>query len=221
MIAILVFVFAGISGGNINPAVSFGLFLSGKISMLTWVSYTFMQCAGAALGVYAVRSMDIDLFDDNEGAHNEISPNHTLWAAALVEMVCTAFLMTVVMAATDNSRSEAQKHLPVIAPIIIGWAVMMAHFIGIPVDNCSINPARSFGTSIISGHWEDHWVFWIFPMIGSGVAALGYNFFFQHTHEDYEITNVASVTHSNMFRRLSNKLGNAGESHVSQKISPV
>ena len=56
-------------------------------------------------------------------------------------------LVLTVMAATDKVRGDAHKHIPVIAPIVIGMAVTAAHFIAIPVDNCSINPARTFGAS--------------------------------------------------------------------------
>jgi len=51
--------------------------------------------------------------------------------------------------------------------------------VAIPVDNCSINPARSFGTSLASGYWQDHWIFWLGPMTGAGVVALGYNYVFR------------------------------------------
>ena len=93
-----------------------------------------------------------------DGGANEIQRNANSREALGVEFGCTALLVLVVMAATDSHRAEANKHIQTIAPIVIGMAVTAAHFIAIPVDNCSINPARSFGVSVVSGNFNDHWV---------------------------------------------------------------
>jgi hypothetical protein len=84
------------------------------------------------------------------------------------------------MAATDTHRAEANKHLLTIAPLVIGMAVTAAHFIAIPVDNCSINPARSFGVAVVSGNFNDHWVFWLGPLLGAAGAAILYKYVFRH-----------------------------------------
>ena len=75
MITILVFIMAGISGGNINPAVSLALMLTRKISPLRCVAYTIAQCLGAVCGAAMVRIMTPALFDKVDGGANEISPN--------------------------------------------------------------------------------------------------------------------------------------------------
>jgi aquaporin PIP len=84
-----------------------------------------------------------------------------------------------VMAATDSIRAETNKHISTVAPLVIGLAVTVSHFTAIPVDNCSINPARSFGVAAISGNWNDHWVFWFGPYLGATAAALCYTYLFQ------------------------------------------
>lgn len=179
-ITILVFIFAGISGGNINPAVSFALFLTKKISGVKCVFYTVAQVFGAICGAGFVRVMTPALFDKVDGGANEIAKNASAQEALGVEFGCTALLVFTVMAACDHHRADAQKHIPTIAPIVIGLAVTAAHFIAVPVDNCSINPARSFGTSMISGNWNDHWVFWFGPYLGSTFAALMYHYVFEY-----------------------------------------
>jgi aquaporin PIP len=158
LICILVFINAGISGGNINPAVSWGLMVAKRISPVRMLAYTIAQCLGAICGAGFVRIMTPALFDKVDGGANEISPNANAQEALGVEFGCTFLLVITVMAATDSVRAEANKHIGTIAPIVVGLAVTAAHFIAIPVDNCSINPARSFGVSAISGNWNDHWV---------------------------------------------------------------
>lgn len=74
-ITILVFIFAGISGANINPAVTLGLFVSKKMSWIRAVCYTIAQCLGAMCGAGMVRIMTPAMFDKVDGGANEISPN--------------------------------------------------------------------------------------------------------------------------------------------------
>ena len=185
-ITILVFIFAGISGGNINPAVSWALMLTGKISPVRCLCYSIAQVLGAICGTGFVRVMTPALFDQVNGGANAINPNATLTEAMGVEFACTALLVMTVMAACDSVRAESNKHIPTIAPIVIGLAVTGAHFIAIPVDNCSINPARSFGVSAVSGYWNDHHVFWFGPYLGSTFAAILY-------YHIFEVGNVSAA----------------------------
>ena len=175
-ITILVFIFAGISGGNINPAVSWALALTRKISPFRCLVYSVAQVLGAIAGAGMVRIMTPSLFDAVNGGANQINPGATTKEALGVEFGCTFLLVLTVMAAVDKSRAAHEA----IAPMIIGLAVTAAHFVAIPVDNCSINPARSFGVSVVSGSWNDHWIFWFGPYLGSTGAALLYGFVFAH-----------------------------------------
>ncbi len=160
MITILVYGIGPISGGNLNPAVSLALALSQKISPLRLCAYTAAQCLGAICGAGMVRIMTPALFDKVDGGANEISPNANPTESYGVEFGCTFLLVFTVMAATDGVRAKTTPHIGAIAPLVIGLAVTVAHFVAIPVDNCSINPARSFGVSAISRNWNDHHVFW-------------------------------------------------------------
>jgi aquaporin PIP len=192
-ITILVFIFAGVSGANINPAVSWGLFVAGKISWVRCLAYTWAQVLGAVCGTGFVRIMTPALFDKVDGGANNISKNATAKEALGVEFGCTFLLVLTVMAAVDNIRARSNQHLPTIAPICIGMAVTAAHFVAIPVDNCSINPARSFGTSAISGNWNDHAVFWFGPYFGATAAALMWMFLFHHPDAAAEAASKGAV----------------------------
>jgi Major intrinsic protein len=150
--------------------------ISKKISPIRCLSYSIAQVLGAISGAGMVRIMTPLLFDQVSGGANQINPNATTQEALGVEFGCTFLLVLTVMAATDSSRAPKNPHISTIAPLIIGLAVTAGHFIAIPVDNCSINPARSFGVSMVAGSWNDHWVFWFGPYLGSTGAALLYGY---------------------------------------------
>ncbi|VAH70393.1 unnamed protein product [Triticum turgidum subsp. durum] len=118
---------ANISGGHVNPAVTFGAFVGGNISLLKAVVYW----------VYAT--------------------------------------------AVDPKRGD----LGVIAPIAIGFIVGANILAGGAFDGASMNPAVSFGPAVVSGVWENHWVYWLGPFAGAAIAALVYDICFigQRPHE--------------------------------------
>ena len=61
-----------------------------------------------------------------------------------------------------------------LAPFAIGVTVFLCHLVALPVDGCSVNPARSFGTSAVAGNWDDQWIFWVGPIGGGIIAAVVY-----------------------------------------------
>jgi hypothetical protein len=60
----------------------------------------------------------------------------------------------------------------VLLPWVIGMTVMLCHFALVPVDGCSINPARSFGSAIVTNTWKAHWIFWLAPFFGATLATI-------------------------------------------------
>ncbi len=108
-----------------------------------------------------------------------------------MEFGCTFLLVMTVMAATDTERVKSNPHIPIIAPLVIGLAVTVAHFVAIPVDNCSINPARSFGVAAVSGNFNDHIVFWAGPYLGAVAAALVYTVLLAPQKEEHPVGAIA------------------------------
>lgn len=94
-----------------------------------------------------------------------------------VEILLTALFVFVVFAATDQTRGATTPHIPALAPFAIGIAVFLAHIVAVPVDGCSINPARSFGTAVTSNTWQQHWIFWVGPLAGGAVVGILYEMF--------------------------------------------
>jgi aquaporin PIP len=175
MIFVLVYCTAGISGGHINPAVTFGLFLARKLSLTRALFYMVMQCLGAICGAGVVKGFQQALYMGNGGGANAVNPGYTKGDGLGAEIVGTFVLVYTVFSATDAKRSARDSHVPILAPLPIGFAVFLVHLATIPITGTGINPARSLGAAIIynrSKAWDDHWIFWVGPFIGAALAAI-------------------------------------------------
>ncbi|KAJ4978715.1 hypothetical protein NE237_009495 [Protea cynaroides] len=179
MIFILVYCTAGISGGHINPAVTFGLFLARKVSLIRAVLYMVVQCLGCICGVGLAKGFQKTYFDVYGGGANVVAPGYTKGVALGAEIIGTFVLVYTVFSATDPKRSARDSHVPVLAPLPIGFAVFVVHLATIPIDGTGINPARSFGAAVIYNTdkvWDEHWIFWVGPFIGAAIAAFYHQF---------------------------------------------
>ncbi|THU71242.1 hypothetical protein C4D60_Mb08t33500 [Musa balbisiana] len=196
MIFILVYCTAGISGGHINPAVTLGLFLARKVSLLRAVMYMVAQCLGAICGVGIVKGIMKHQFNAFGGGANSVAAGYSKGTALGAEIIGTFVLVYTVFSATDPKRSARDSHVPVLAPLPIGFAVFMVHLATIPITGTGINPARSFGAAVIYNQhkpWHDHvsvfashrscsaklcfvyllrWIFWVGPFVGALAAAV-------------------------------------------------
>ncbi|XP_022135869.1 aquaporin PIP2-7 [Momordica charantia] len=175
MIFVLVYCTAGISGGHINPAVTFGLFLARKVSLFRAVGYMLAQCAGAIVGVGLVKAFMKHDYNNHGGGANSVSSGYNKGTALGAEIIGTFVLVYTVFSATDPKRSARDSHIPVLAPLPIGFAVFMVHLATIPITGTGINPARSFGAAVIYNQekpWNDHWIFWVGPFVGALAAAV-------------------------------------------------
>ncbi|XP_047335345.1 aquaporin PIP2-3 [Impatiens glandulifera] len=174
MIFVLVYCTAGISGGHINPAVTFGLFLARKVSLIRAVLYIVAQCLGAICGCGLVKAFQKSHYIKYGGGANGLSTGYSTGTGLGAEIIGTFVLVYTVFSATDPKRNARDSHVPVLAPLPIGFAVFMVHLATIPITGTGINPARSFGAAVIYGKdkaWDDQWIFWVGPFIGAAIAA--------------------------------------------------
>ncbi|KAK6152402.1 hypothetical protein DH2020_015037 [Rehmannia glutinosa] len=175
MIFVLVYCTAGISGGHINPAVTFGLFLARKVSLVRAVLYMVAQCLGAICGCGLVKAFQKAYYVRYGGGANELAAGYSTGTGLAAEIIGTFVLVYTVFSATDPKRNARDSHVPVLAPLPIGFAVFMVHLATIPITGTGINPARSFGAAVIFGKdkaWDDQWIFWVGPFIGAAIAAI-------------------------------------------------
>mmetsp|Transcript_31965 Transcript_31965/g.41086 ORF Transcript_31965/g.41086 Transcript_31965/m.41086 type:complete len:327 (+) Transcript_31965:73-1053(+) len=176
MISILVYILAPVSGGNLNPAVSISLALTKKISPLRCFIYIIAQCIGATIGCLLVKIIDEQRYNAVGGAINSVSKGYTNGGAFLAEFIGTSLLILAVSSVVDGNNDQydrinmKQSH----GISSIGFAVTMAHCVLIPITNCSINPARSFGASLVYGEFPQHWIFWFAPIFGGIFSTLFY-----------------------------------------------
>nr|WP_286010290.1 aquaporin Z [Serpens gallinarum] len=166
-----------ISGGHFNPAVSIGLWAGGRFSATQLLPYIGAQVLGGIVAggvLYLIASGQAG-FDVSAGfasnGYGERSPGgYSLTAAAISEVVMTAFFLIIILGATAK-RAPAG-----FAPIPIGLALTLIHLISIPVTNTSVNPARSTGVAIYvgDGAMTQLWLFWLAPIVGALLGALAY-----------------------------------------------
>ncbi|KAD5803465.1 hypothetical protein E3N88_14825 [Mikania micrantha] len=166
-------------GGHINPAVTFGLFLARKVSLIRALGYMIAQCLGAICGVGLVKAFQSSYYNRYGGGANELADGYNKGTGLGAEIIGTFVLVYTVFSATDPKRSARDSHVPVLAPLPIGFAVFMVHLATIPITGTGINPARSFGAAVIYNNdkaWDDQWIFWVGPFIGAFAAAVYHQF---------------------------------------------
>jgi aquaporin Z len=175
-----------VSGAHLNPAVSFGVWVNGRMSfkdmLLYWVSQIIGAIvAGAVLfGIYkAVGLGATGVFAANgygeafQAAAGEGYLNVSMWGAFAVEAVLTFVFLMVILGATDE-RSNTKA-----AGLAIGLTLTLIHLVSIPLTNTSVNPARSSSQAIFSdcATWSacsQLWLFIVAPLVGAAVAGLFY-----------------------------------------------
>ena len=177
----MAFAIGHISGCHLNPAVSVGLVVGKRFPASELLPYVIAQVLGAiaAAGVLYVIASGSAGFDLRNGFASNGFGDHSpqgygLLACIVAEVVLTAFFLIVIMGATDNRAPKG------FAPIAIGLCLTLIHLIGIPVDNLSVNPARSTGPAIFVGGWalQQLWVFWVAPLIGGALGGGIYSMLF-------------------------------------------
>jgi aquaporin Z len=173
---VMVYAIGPISGCHINPAVTFGMWLSRKINAKDSVMYVIAQIIGAILAagcvLFIARGMPggyvahiSGLASNGYGAH---SPDlYSMGAGFVAEVILTGFLVFTVIGATDIKAPVG------FAGLAIGIVLVVDHLVSIPITNTSVNPARSIGPALYARGWavDQLWLFIVAPLIGGAIAA--------------------------------------------------
>lgn len=171
----LCYAIGGISGCHVNPAVSFAVWITGGMKFKDFFWYVVAQMLGAAVGAALLFWVVIDNPEFNYGgitgdyflATNVLQPGATSAMALMTEALLSFFFVFVVLGATSKCNNAA------LAGVAIGLALGLVNIVGIPVDNCSVNPARSFGPALMNpAAFKDFWIMVVGPLFGALVAAV-------------------------------------------------
>ncbi len=169
-----------ISGGHFNPAVTIGLWAGGRFPANKILVYVVAQVLGAiaastVLFVVASGKAGFSVSASGFAANGYAahSPSgYNLASAIVIELLLTFAFLFVIHGVTDR-RAPAG-----LAPLAIGLTLTLIHLVSIPVDNTSVNPARSLAPALFVGGWAlaQLWVFIVFPLIGALIAGLVYRY---------------------------------------------
>ncbi|MCA9491203.1 MAG: aquaporin Z [Myxococcales bacterium] len=174
-----------VSGCHLNPAVSVGLAVAGRMPTRDLFPYVIAQLVGGALAaatLYAIASGAPGFAAGGFAANGfgEHSPGHySLVAGFVAETVLTGMFLMVILGST-HGRAPAGM-----APIAIGLCLTLIHLISIPVTNTSVNPARSTAMALFAERWalQQLWLFWVAPVLGAAIAGLAHRVLFEDLGE--------------------------------------
>ena len=171
----LVYMLGPVSGCHVNPAVTIGALLAGRIRLVEAIGYWIAQFAGGIVGALVLwgafstspsysRSIT-GLGTDGWGSKSMIHIG--LGGALIFEIILTAIFVFVVLRVTSSTGNAAT------AATAIGLTLTVVHLVGIPVDGTSVNPARSLGPALIVGGvaLSQVWLFIVAPLLGGALAA--------------------------------------------------
>jgi aquaporin Z len=183
---VMAYAIGPISGCHINPAVTLGLFASGRVDLREAARYWAAQILGAIAAAGAVLAIASGrpggysagaegLAANGFGSHSPAG--YALGAAFAIEVVLTALLVFTVLATTDRLANVAFAGIP------IGLVLVLIHLASIPVTNTSVNPARSIGPAVFVGGWalRQLWLFIVAPLLGGALAAGAHRLLFSHS----------------------------------------
>ncbi|MCG8648181.1 MAG: aquaporin [Pirellulales bacterium] len=161
VVMVMIYAVGDVSGAHMNPAVSIAMALLGRMPVLDAIAYVTVQCIAAVLGAMTLHA-GLGLDDSLLGA---TTTKLDLPTAMMIELIITAILMCVVVGVSTGAKEEG-----VTAGLAVGATIAMEAFVAGPLTKASINPARSLGPALVSGEWEQLWIYIVGPVLG---AALG------------------------------------------------
>jgi aquaporin Z len=181
-LSIAVSIFAGISGGHHNPAVTIGFLSTGRIAAPLAALYIVAQLIGATVAAAACNA--IFPAEAVASARLGIPLPSGEWVTPpillLTEFILTFLLMTAIFGTAVDGRAVSMK----LGGFAVGLTVAFDILAGGPVTGASMNPARSFGPALVHRDFDLHWYYWAAPVAGAVAAALLYHYVLLETEEN-------------------------------------
>lgn len=169
-----------VSGCHVNPAVSFAMFMDGKMKLTEFINYVIFQFIGAFGGSAVLAILvkcgalgDADSLSDCSMGANGFG-NLNFFGALLVEVILTFVFVLVIFGVTESKSEDIKRN----AGLFIGAALTFVHIFGINLTGTSVNPARSFSAAVFAignSDWKSIsqlWVFIVGPLVGAVLATM-------------------------------------------------
>jgi MIP family channel proteins len=171
VLAVMVSAFGAISGGHFNPAVTFGVWILGRISGRRALWYGWAQAVGALVAGLAL----LAVFGEPGRAAGLGTPALGAGVSPAVGIAVEAVLTMVLLFAVFGTAVDPRG--PRIGGFAIGLAVAADVLVGGPLTGAAMNPARWLGPAVVAGAYADWYVWWVGPLLGAAAAALVYRLF--------------------------------------------
>lgn len=170
-----------ISGAHLNPAITVAAVLLGNKSFPMAVFYIIAQCLGSLLGFGLLKMITPlklmhtgDPSTINSFCTTNVNEELLVGYGVMAEALATGILVFFACGSWDSRNAKNTDSLA----LKFGLCVTVLCLAFIPQTGCSLNPARSFGPAVWTGHWNDHWVYWVGPLVGGIIAAFIYRCLF-------------------------------------------
>jgi aquaporin TIP len=170
VLAIMVSITAHLSGGAVNPAVAIGLWVTGKLDTMRTVIYIVAELLGAVAGAYLLRFLLPATAFEPGGGGAALATDLATGKGVLIEAVATFFLVFAVFGTAVDDRGPFNKTAGMTIGLVIAFDIMAFG----PWTGAAMNPARWFGPALVTGNWDDWWVWVVGPVAGGIVAAVLY-----------------------------------------------
>uniref|UniRef100_A0A182QNB7 Uncharacterized protein n=1 Tax=Anopheles farauti TaxID=69004 RepID=A0A182QNB7_9DIPT len=161
--------FLHISGAHVNPAVTIGMLVSRQISPLRALLYIVAQSGGSIAGAALLYGVTVPGYQGNLQAAVSHSSSLAAWERFGVEFILTFIVVLAYLISTNSFKKYFGS-----SAIAIGAAYSACSFVSMPY----LNPARSLGPSFVLNKWDNHWVYWVGPMVGGAVSGVLHEFIF-------------------------------------------
>ena len=159
----MIYTVGDISGAHLNPAVSLGFFAARRFPLRQAVPYIASQCCGVlvASGVLRLRFPQDEMLGTTVPAGSPIQ-------SFVLELILTATLMFVILGVSTGAAEKG-----ITAGIVVGAVIGLEAMFAGPICGASVNPARSLGPALMSGHVQHLWIYLLGPVIGAWIGVLG------------------------------------------------